>query len=269
MEGEQAHKMITAKVNASALNAAISYWVANTKDDLDDTIKKQAAMIVGSVIAITPPAKSTARDFSFGRGGGITKEAKQRGEIAIASDAHVLFPTVSPKTKAEEVWAMIQNGHRWGTGRGAKKIPQYAETVADLQRVHEAARSPRTGRIRTGTIGQNMALTKKGIRAQFIKMQKKKVGILAAGWLKAAYALKTARGNLPVWIRRHSNSPGGVRINSSRFGISVTASNKVPYFPSDMDSRVQVAINKRTKDIYVAISKMMERQAKKFNKRQK
>jgi len=237
----------------------MAVWGKETKKGMDDVILEQSAIIVGHFIAMTPPGKAKGGD------GPIGKQEKKLGERTITADLNSLFPTT--RLKSEKVWGMIENGFRWGTGRGAKKIGAYAESVADLERIHRNARSKRTGRVRTGTIGQNMALTKKSILKSFISQQIKEVGMLNAGWLRAAEELKTSKRQIPAWIRRHGKKPGDAQKTKTKSGLRVTVSNRMDYFPKNMKSRMQAAANRRERGLEKALEAMLTRKADKLTRK--
>jgi len=251
--------MFSADIDTKRLTTLMAVWGKETKKGMDDVILEQSAMIVGHFIAMTPPAKAK------GGSGPIGKEEKKLGENTIRADLNSLFPTT--KLKSEEVWGMIENGFRWGTGRGAKKIGAYAESIADLERIHRNARSKRTGRVRTGTIGQNMALTKKSILKTFISKQIKEVGMLNAGWLRAAEELKTSKRQIPAWIRRHGKKPGDAQKTKTKSGLRVTVSNRMDYFPKNMKSRMQAAANRRERGLEKALEAMLARKANKLTRK--
>jgi len=255
--------MFSANLDTTRLNDFIALYAKESKKGIDEVVLQQSAIIVGHLIAMTPPGKSKGKNMN--KDGRIEMSAKKLGENTMKADLNSLFPTV--RLKSEKVWGMIENGYRWGTGRGAKKIGEYAESVADLRRVHRKARSPRTGRVRTGTIGQNMALTKASIRNQYIKEQIKEVGMLAAGWLAAGEELGTTKRAMPAWIRRHGRKPGSVTKRKSKTGLTVTVMNKMPYFPKNMESRMQSALYRREIGLEKAVDSMIQRKADKLAKR--
>ena len=257
--------MITANVDTSGLNKALSEFAKESRKDMEDLLEKQGGILVGHLIALTPPGK--ARGQNLTDRGGIATSAKKLGEATIKADINSLFPTT--RMKPEKVWGMIENGYRWGTGRGAKRIQNYAESVAELERVHRIARSRKTGRVRTGTIGQNMALTRAATRNEFRKAQIKQVGILNAGWLRAAKRLKTAKRATPAWITRHGDKPGGVLFRRSKHGLSIIVDNRMDYFPKNIEMRIQKAIDRREYGLTKALAAMIKRKADKANKKMK
>lgn len=255
--------MFVADVDTTQMNLALARFAKESRKEVEEIIEKQSGIIVGHLIAMTPPAK--ARGANMSDRGGIAASAKKLGEATIRADIASLFP--STRMKREKVEGMIDSGFRWGTGRGAKKISRYAGSVAELKRIHAQARSKKTGRVRTGSIGQNMALTKAAIRNQFARDQIKRVGILNAGWLRAARKLKTAKRATPAWITRHGDKPGAVNFRRSRHGLAITVSNHMDYFPKNINQRIQRAVDRRARGLEKAIEAMLERKAKRATKR--
>ena len=255
--------MITGKLDTSRLNNLMAVFAKETKKSMDEVVEDQSAIIVGHLIAITPPGKAKGQNLT--KNGGIAKSAKKLGEATMKADINSLFPTT--RLQSHVVWGMIEDGFRWGTGRGAKKIGEYAESVADLKRVHRKSRSRRTGRVRTGTIGQNMALTKASIRNAYIKEKIKNVGVLNAGWLRAANDLGTSKRAVPAWIRRHGNKPGGVQRRKSKTGLSITVRNHMWYFPKNMEARMNAAAYRRQIGLEKAIEAMLYKKAMKLTQK--
>lgn len=253
--------MFETTVDTTKLNQAMKAFAKESRKDLGEILQKQGGILVGHMIALTPPA--AGRSQAMNDRGGITNEAKKRGEARMKADINSLFPTT--RMRPERVWGMIENGHRWGTGRGAKKIPEYAEHLDDLERVHRFARSRSTGR--TGTTGQNMALTTAALRREFIRRKIKKVGTLNAGWLAAAKKFKTAKSKTPAWITRHGEKPGGTVFRETKSGLTITIENRMPYFPKDQYRRLQRAIERREYGLEQALQAMIDRKAKRANQK--
>lgn len=255
--------MITLQIDTRRLNAAMQEFAREARKDLDIVTREQAGIIVGHLIAMTPPGASKGQ--AFNDRGGIDLSAKKHGEAAVAADIAALFPTT--KLKDGKVYGLIDAGFEWGTGRGKKTIRDFAATEADLARIHQAARSKSTGRIRTGSTGQNMALTRNALRKSYTRQAIKKVGLLNAGWLHAARELRTAARATPAWITRHGPKRGGVRILRTFGGLAITVSNNQPYFPRDMERRIQRAVYRRQQGLQKAIAAMIEKKALRANKR--
>lgn len=255
--------MLTIHADTTQLREVMREFSRVSRRSLDDVIRQQAGVITGYMIALTPPAASRGQALSAR--GGVSNSAKKRGESRVAADIAALFPTT--KMREGKIDGMIDAGFEFGTGRGRKKITQFAATEADLVRIHQAARSKSTGRTRTGSTGQNMALTRSGIRSAYIKSMQKQVGKLSAGWLRAAKELRTAKRNTPAWITRHGSKPGGVSFARMPGGLTVTMENRMPYFPRDMESRLNIATRLGTQGLRKGIAAMLEREAKKANAR--
>lgn len=264
--GNQSRKtMFTADVDTTRLNLAMARFAKESRKDLDEVMEKEAGTIVGGLIAMTPPGKKSGTNMTDR--GGIAMSAKKLGEATIRADIASLFPTT--RMKPEKVQGMIESGFRWGTGRGAKKIPRYASSVAELRRIHNAARSKATGRVKTGSIGQNMALTKAATKNEFAREQIKRVGILNAGWLRAAKQLKTSKRATPAWITRHGDKPGSAIFRRTKHGLSISLQNRMDYFPKNIESRMQLAVSRRAAGIEKAVAAMIARKAAKANQRMK
>lgn len=255
--------MIEVRIDTRRLNAAMQEFARESRKELDVVVRQQAGIMVGHLIALTPPAAGMGQAMSDT--GAITLEAKKRGEGTIAADIAVLFPTT--KLAEGKVRGMIDAGWEWGTGSGKKTIREFAENIGDLERIHRFARSPASGRVRTGRTGQNMALTRAAVRKAYTKQAIKKVGLLAAGWIAAARELRTVGRATPAWITRHGKQPGGVSITRTTEGISVKVANRVAYFPKDMPTRVQRAVIWRERGLRRALEAMLDRRAKKANAR--
>lgn len=256
--------MITAELDTSKLNKAISLFARESKKSVEQVMRQQAGIIVGHVIAVTPPGGKNSAVHS--ESGGITSAAKKRGESRIKSDINTLFPTT--RIKPEKVYGLIAAGYKWGAGQQLRKISYYAQSAAELGRVHKLARSS-NGRIAKGVRSPYVTLTNAQAKREFFKQQKMKVGMLNAGWLKAARELKTAKRATPAWITRHGNKPGNVTFSTSKLGLTITITNKMNYFPKGIDSRLQFAINRRIRGIEKALVAMLTREGKKFNRNQK
>jgi hypothetical protein len=257
--------MFTIETETKNLNEAMSLFAKETKKGIEDVIEQQTGMIVGHLIAMTPPGASKGQ--AMGKTGAITNVAKKRGEGRIKADIATLFPTTA--TREPKAWGMIENGHLWKTSMGPRKVLEYASSLHDLRRVHQFARSRKTGRVRTGLNAQNMALTTKALRNAYAKQKIKNVGMLNAGWLRAAEKVKTAKRSLPVWITRHHKKPGDAIYKRSRHGLAITVSNRMPYFPRDIDARMQRAVERRERGIAKKLKEMAERKAKRANQRMK
>lgn len=257
--------MFTATVDTSGFNRALRAFQKESRKSMDEVLEKEAGILVGMMIGKTPPA-----DIGGGgtnKSGGVSSGAKKAGEKRLAADIATLFPTT--RMKSEAVHRQIELGFEFGTGRGRKKVKDFAESISDLKRIHAFARSRSTGRVRTGTTGQNMAVTRKALLNQYIRQEKKRVGMLSAGWLRAARRLKTAKSKTPAWITRHGSKPGDVSFRSSKSGLTIDIANRMPYFPKNQARRVGYVLKRREHALEKALESMIARKAAKANQRMK
>jgi nucleoid DNA-binding protein len=255
--------MIEIQADTSALEAAMSEFHAATRKAMPEIIREQGAILVGHMIALTPPARRSGANMADN--GGVALDAKKQGESSIAADIAKIFPTT--KLKSEAAHAAVQAGFVWQVGRGQKmEVREFAETVEHLASVHRYARNPKTGRTRKiGGVG--MALTRKNVLAQYIRQQKQRVGILAAGWLNAGRELRTAGRNMPAWIKRHGARPGGAQRFGAGVNVGVRIFNSQTWFPGNMDTRVRLALDRRERGLRKAMEAILERRAAAANKR--
>ena len=254
--------MLNITVDTRELQAAMAEFAREARKDLDKIIREQAGLLTGHMIALTPPA--AGRGQAMNDRGRISLEAKKRGEAAVAADIAALFPTTRLRESA--VMGMIDAGFEWGSGRGKKVIRDFAPTEADLARIHRASRGS-FGRVRLGYTGGNMALTRAATRRAYTRAMQRRVGLLNAGWLNAARELRTARSATPAWITRHQPGPGGIALSRTPTGLQIRIANRLPWFPRDMESRVERAVRWRTKGLRKALQSMVERRSRRANQR--
>ncbi len=249
--------MIDVKVNTSRLEAAIAEFATLTRKDISEVYRQQAGILVGHVIAITPPGGKGGEAFTDS--GGIGLDAKKRGEAVIAADISRLFPT--SKLKHETLVGMVNAGFEFQTGKGHKDIVrEIAESPEDLRRIHQFARNPRTGRTRKMK-GIGMAITRKAILKQYIRQEMAKVGKLNAGWINAAREMKTASRAVPAWITRHGAGRGGANVTERAGKIGITLFNNEVWFPTGMESRVALAVRRRENGLTKAMEAVIARRA--------
>lgn len=255
--------MIDVQVDTRNLEDALSEFAKAARKDLNAVVKQQAGILVGHVIAITPPGGKNGQAMTDS--GGIGLDAKKRGEAVIASDIAKLFPT--SKLPHERLAGMVADGFEFQTGKGHKDtVRDVAESVDDLARVHRFARNPKTGRTRKMK-GIGMAITRKAVLRQYIRQEMKKVGLLNAGWLRAASELKTAGRAVPAWIKRHGAKPGGADVREVAGKIGVRIYNSQTWFPKGMDARVRIAVARRERGLIKAAEAVLERRAKAAERR--
>lgn len=250
--------MLTIQVDTLDLYRAMRDLSVATRKDLHTVIRQQAAIMVGQLIATTPPG-----DFkdAFKSELGITKTDQARGEARIAEEICAVFPTTKIKNE-KRILGMIEQGFWWGVGRQRRQIRNYATTLSELAKLHKAARSPSTGRVRKLN-SSFMAITTTSARKALIKQQQRKVGSLNAGWLPAASRLKTSRRNVPAWITRHGPQAGGVSEMMTMGGILVTMMNNMPYFPANINARIAAISKRREHGIRKQIQSLLDKRAAK------
>lgn len=255
--------MITATVDTSNLETALAEFAALTRKDLGEVTRQQAGILVGHVIAITPPGGKGGEAFTDS--GGIGLSAKKRGEAAIAADITRLFPTST--LKHDTLVGLVNAGFEFQTGKGHKDIVrEVAESAEDLRRIHQFARNPRTGRTRKMK-GIGMAITRKAVLKQYIRQEMAKVGKLNAGWINAARELKTAARAVPAWITRHGAGRGGADISDRGSRIGIRIFNSEVWFPNGMDARVALAVKRRENGLKKAMEAVLERRARAAERR--
>lgn len=255
--------MIEIKVDTSKLETAIAEFARLTRADLSSVIKTQAGILVGHIIATTPPGNHKA---ALTAAGGIGKAAKAMGEAAIRADIERLFPAfqMSPKKLAGQVAA---GNIRLKDGFITVKVKRIAETEAELRALHQAARSKTTGRTSLKR-REALAATRQNVREAYIKKQLKRVGLLNAGWINAARELRTSSGAIPAWITRHGAQKGGAEVKD-RGGayVSVRIFNQQAWFPQGMEARVEDALRRRHHALLKAMEAVLARRAKAAERR--
>lgn len=255
--------MITSEVDTSKMERALAEFAREAGKDLDEVTRQQAGILVGHVIAVTPPGEKQVMTEQ----GGIPLEAKKKGEARVAADIAKIFPTTG--MKEEKARALVERGHKWKMGDGGRAVAvrDTAFTEAELERFHRASRNPSTGRTRKAG-GVLTAVTRKSVLRAYIRKRMKDVGKLNSGWLTAAQDLKTAKRATPAWIRRHGAGPGGSRTRRTRKGdIGIRIFNYQAWFPRGMGRRVRIALNRRERGLKKATQAMIDRKARKAEAR--
>lgn len=260
--------MIDVEVDTSNLEAAIAEFAKLTRKELGEVTKQQAGILVGHVIAITPPGGGSQ---TLTDSGGITLEAKKRGESRIADDISKLFVTTRlPEPVIERIlYDEVFRDYEWlnpvNGGRNVRVFHR-ANSIADIAIIHQRGRNPRNGRTRQNG-GGSMAIARPALVKAYIKEAIKKVGLLNAGWLNAARELKTASRAVPAWITRHGAQGGGADVRNSGPGISIRIFNTQTWFPQGMEARVALAVQRREYGLQKAMEAVLERRAKAAEKR--
>lgn len=258
---ETENSMIDIAVDTTALEAAIAEFATVGKKDLADAMRQAGGTMVGQMIGVTPPShqKTLTTD------GGAAKGAQVAGEKRVASDILKLFPIT--KKKDAEVTGMVASGFKWIGENGRKQpVSEVAFSAADLARIHQKARNKKTGRTNAG-YGQNMAITRAGLRKEYIKREKLKVGKLSAGWINAARELKTPPRYLPAWINRHGAGPGGATVRDSGGMVSIRIYNSNQWFGAGWNRRLAYVVSRTEKAMIKAATVILGRRAKAAERR--
>lgn len=252
--------MISVEIDTSGLEKAIAEFTALGKKSLEEVTNQQAGIMVGHLIAITPPGNAQVVADS----GGIGLAAKKQGESRAASDIAKIFPAT--KLPYPKILGLIDARHKWKTDDNAQgeEVFRIANSIAEMKRIHDASRNPRTGRTRK--MGGNfMAIVRPALLKDYIKQQLAKVGLLNAGWIAAAIALKTASRATPQWIKRHGAKNGGCDKLATKDMVSVRIFNNQAWFPQSMDARLRDSIRRRENGLRKAIEAIIERRSKAAN----
>ena len=258
--------MLDIQINTSNLESAMAEFAKLTRKDLGEVTKQQAGILVGHVIALTPPGGRQGQSMTDS--GGIGLEAKKRGEARIASDISMLF--VTTRLPEGAIDKLINNrDFEWeNPKKGGRTVQVFrkANSLADLKIVHTAARNPRSGRTRQSG-GGFMAIARPALVKQYIKEAIKKVGLLNAGWITAARELKTANRAVPAWITRHGPRGGGCDVRDSGPLVRIRIFNSQIWFPQGMEARVALAVSRREAGLKKAMEAILDRRAAAAEKR--
>lgn len=259
--------MIDVDVDTSNLEAALEEFARLTRKDLGEVTKQQAGILVGHVIAITPPGGGKGQNFSDS--GGIDLAAKKRGESRVAEDISKLFVTTRlPEPVIDRL--VNDRDFEWENPvAGGRKVLVYqrANSQADVALIHARGRNPRNGRTRQAG-GGLMAIARPALVKAYIKEAIKKVGLLNAGWLNAARELKTASRAVPAWITRHGAQGGGADVRDAGSVVRLRIFNTQTWFPAGMEARVALAVRRREHGLKKAMESILERRAKNAERRQ-
>jgi hypothetical protein len=256
--------MFTAKVDTQKLNYLMDELVAETKKTNDEIILKSARTILGNLIAITPQGKRQGKDF-LNKKGYISNKAFQNAKKLITSDVAKLFPTTAVKDE-ERIIAQIKRGDKFKTYFGEAKVKRFTNSLGELQSIHKRSRNYR-GRVNKGVARSNMALTRTATKNQLKKHLIGKIGLLNAGWLRAANQLKLTKQATPKWITRHSPKAGFAKFKKSRYGLIITLANKVNYYPKDAVGRANQAVREAEIHLRVLIDVALKKNAQKINRK--
>lgn len=250
------------RLETGKFNAAVDAFARAARMDIVEATKKQAGVLTGYVMACTPPA--TAKGTEKAKLGMSEKKA---GESTIASDIESLFIGTRAPEKVLRAW--VHEGIKPGWLKGA--APRgYVMDAASMAKWHRASRSTKTGRTFGGKWGgagvgranMNVAWAPPSLIKRYVREQKKKVGRLNSGWLRAAHALGTSRSYIPGWVERFPEE-GGLEIEASRDVVKITISNTFQFNAADMDKRIRWALKRAETSVLKQIDAALKYRARK------
>lgn len=189
-------EMATTKVrltNSEEFNNSLIKILQHSRKPVAETMEKQTRLIVGKVLAVTPPTRR-----------GVTgPKAKKKGEKTVAGNiGKVLYgvPVAANRSLSQVTERAIAKQHSKHRVRG---------------RVNRSL----------GARKKMAAPTRK--LKQYIKKRQQAVGMLAAGWNKAAQRFGLKRGHY-AWMKRH-NPPSYAKMKVSDKRIHIKFINKVKF----------------------------------------
>ena len=190
------------RLDTTKLTSAIRQLADITKRGRGEVCREAAKGFVKNIVAITPPA-------SRGVTGGAAKKA---GENAVAGDL----------------------------ARMARVVPASVISRSELMQIHKDKRG-RNGGIQRMRKSQRTKVTPAVFNA-VVRVLKKDVGTLSAGWVAAAAQLGVS---IPAWVKRHGSSRGDILITHTPDVFRIAISNAVPFVLNvrDLERRVQASVN--------------------------
>jgi len=223
--------------------------------EMKPKIEAEGRLLVQEIVKWTPPASEgttggkakrqgemaiTADLLSLGISAGRDKTRRTAGVFSVMDD-NMLAATAKMRPDGTVVLFVKKDGTVYGTDR---KHYRPNASLGEMKAHHQSLRGA-GGRVTkaggaTRDIGRwkfvdQMVVGNKAFR-RYEKHAHKKVGLLAAGWNAAAARLGA---RLPIWVKRHGNGDGSVRIEKTPNKFVVIMSNSVSYATrQDMQRRV-------------------------------
>lgn len=231
--------MIAVEIDSWGLTEAIREFAETTRRDVEAETKRQGGLLVGNLIAVTPP--SSGQGGTISEGFVLSVDARRAGEARVASDISVLM--VGARASEATVRRWIAKGRK--PRDGSRAPTEYVATVDEAKRFHLKSRSGATGRAsRTGA----RAWAPKPVIKDYTARAKAHVGRMASGWVRAANALGTPSRYVPAWVRRHGATFGWCNVvPSPDGGVDITIANATPGIGKlhDVERRVRWALKTR------------------------
>jgi len=244
--------MIVANVDVGRLAAVIRRFPPGIVQSMDAIIDQNALLLMSSsgnvpgLVQVTPPFHGGVRGTAAKRAGEGAVESDIRSVYAQPGRIYELIKSYDGERAANGWWWLLKND--------PTKARRYLELEApsrlrglqigfDGGAVHRANRNRRTGRVRGGPYGLILDQRNTGLN-RYIRERKKRVGLLASGWVSDAGKLGQVRG-VPAWVARHSANLGEVRRIRRGGAYLVRIENTARYAESDSKRRAQSVLRYR------------------------
>ncbi len=173
----------------------------------------------------TPPAGPSLKGNAAKNAG---EAAVQRDIRRVIATAGYAYGTIKDPVQADYFWFLVISGH---LAEAQEVLQAHSSNVrlraAPLSRrpdnsLHQ--RNRKRGRVPASTHVQQV-VTNAGALNSYIRAQKRKVGLLASGWLAAARYFKI---KLPAWVERHQTS-GSIRPSLLPWRTLYRITNNAPH----------------------------------------
>lgn len=182
--------------NVDRFNRSLIGILEHSRKPVEEVMMKQARLIIERVFDITPPAGRAKRGVA----------AKKAGQKTVAGNIQKVLVGVP-------------------VGMDRKRLS--AVTEGDITKTHTMARV--AGRVRGARrSGKNLVRVPTGKLKTYIKKRQKAVGMLAAGWNKAASKLGARTRYWPGYARDH-NPPSVADVQLGKDVIRIYFENKVRF----------------------------------------
>lgn len=186
----------TVRLNNSArFNRSLISILEHSRKPAEEVMRKQARLVVEKMFDVTPPAGRSKRGVA----------AKKVGEKTVAGNIQKVLSGV-PVSK----------------NRSISTISEHQIAV-----IHTRARVAGRVRGKKRARGVRVLVPKQKLNV-YIKKRQKAVGMLAAGWNKAASLLQARNRYWPSYVRRHS-PPSDASVTVTKDRIRIHFHNKVQF----------------------------------------
>lgn len=204
-------------------------------------VEQEARGFVRDVVKYTPPASKDVTGMA----------AKKQGEAAVERDIRKIYGTAAKayidlalrdKGVAKLFWRQISEGDYTAA---RELLQQYGGTryqktrsVASFDGGTMHGRFRRRGRVTRDEV--MMLVTNAKELQKYIRKMQGQVGLLAAGWVRAAEKLGQP---LPAWVTRHGAGRGGVVVMTGADKVIILIANRVKYAQAqDMQRRADAVL---------------------------